>query len=176
MSPLLGTPREKIDTMKQLYTVKNSKLHGKGLFAKYNIKAGTNIVEYVGEKITKAQSDRIAEIQLKKAQKNREEGQVYIFTLNDKYDINGNVSYNKARLMNHSCNPNCEVTGSGLKIWVHAIKDIKKDDELSYDYGFSYDKDYKQYPCTCGEENCVGFIVREGSRWRIKKLMKRYKK
>ena len=78
---LLGTPQEKIDTMKQLYTIKNSKLHGKGLFAKYNIKAGTNIVEYVGEKITKAQSDKIAEIQLKKAQKNREEGQVYIFTL-----------------------------------------------------------------------------------------------
>ena len=72
MLPLLGTPREKIDTMKQLYTVKNSKLHGKGLFAKCNIRAGTNIVEYVGEKITKAQSDRIAEIQLKKAQKNRE--------------------------------------------------------------------------------------------------------
>ena len=66
---LLGTLQEKIDTMKQLYTIKNSKLHGKGLFAKYNNKAGTNIVEYVGEKITKAQSDRIAEIQLKKAQK-----------------------------------------------------------------------------------------------------------
>ena len=55
MLPLLGTPREKIDIMKQtVYTVKNSKLHGKGLFAKCNIKAGTNIVEYVGEKITKS--------------------------------------------------------------------------------------------------------------------------
>ena len=69
--------------MKKLYTIKNSKLHGKGLFANCYIKAGTNIVEYVGEKITKAQSDKIAEVQLKKAQKNREEGQVYIFTLDD---------------------------------------------------------------------------------------------
>ena len=51
----------------------------------------------------------------------------------------------------------------------HAIKDIKKDDELSYDYGFSYDKDYKQFPCKCGAKNCVGYIVREGSRWRIKR-------
>ena len=83
----LGTQQEKIDYMKKLYTIKNSKKHGKGLFAKCNIKAGSNIVEYVGKKITKAQSDKIAEIQLKKAQKNKDEGQVYIFTLNDKYDI-----------------------------------------------------------------------------------------
>ena len=94
--------------MKKLYTIKNSKLHGKGLFAKQNIKAGTNVVEYVGEKITKAQSDKIAEAQLEKSQKNVDEGQVYIFTLDNKYDINGNVSYNNARLMNHSCNPNCD--------------------------------------------------------------------
>ena len=69
--------------MKKLFIIKNSKLHGKGLFAKENIKAGTNVIEYVGEKITKAQSDKIAEIQLKKAEKNKDEGQVYIFTLND---------------------------------------------------------------------------------------------
>jgi SET domain-containing protein len=55
--------------MKKLYTIKNSKLHGKGLFAKCNIKAGENVIEYVGEKITKAQSDKIAELQLKKGPK-----------------------------------------------------------------------------------------------------------
>ena len=104
--------------MKKLYTVKNSKLHGKGLFANANIKSGTNIIEYVGEKITKKQSDKIAEIQIKKSQKNREEGQVYIFTLDEKYDINGNVSYNKARLMNHSCKPNCDTDIIDGKIWI----------------------------------------------------------
>ena len=41
---------------------------------------------------------------------------------------------------------------------------------LTYDYGFSFDKDYKQYVCKCGAKNCVGYIVREGSRWRIKKF------
>ena len=55
--------------MKKLYKIKNSQLHGKGLFANADIKAGTNIIEYVGEKITKAQSDKIAEIQLKKHRK-----------------------------------------------------------------------------------------------------------
>ena len=36
-------------------------------------------------------------------------GHVYLFTLNKKYDIDGNVPHNKARLINHSCDPNCEV-------------------------------------------------------------------
>ena len=51
-------------------------------------------------------------------------------------------------------------------------KDIKKGEELSYDYGFNYDDDYKDYPCKCGAKNCVGYIVRQGSRWRIKKKRK----
>ena len=49
------------------------------------------------------------------------------------------------------------------------MRNIKKGDELSYDYGFNFDEDYKQYPCKCGSDKCVGYIVREGSRWRIKK-------
>ena len=53
-----------------------------------------------------------------------------------------------------------------------SIKDIKKDEELSYDYGFGYDKDYKQFPCKCAAKNCCGYIVREGSRWRIKNKKK----
>ena len=55
-------------------------------------------------------------------------------------------------------------------------RDIKKGDEFSYDYGFSFDKDYKNYPCRCGSKNCCGYIVREGSRWRIKKIQKKMKR
>ena len=43
------------------------------------------------------------------------------------------------------------------------------------DYGFGFDEDYKQFPCRCKSKNCCGYIVREGSRWRIKKLKKRKK-
>ena len=160
--------------MSKLYIIKNSKLHGKGLFAKENIKAGTNVIEYVGEKITKAQSDKIAEIQLKKAEKNRDEGQVYIFTLNDKYDINGNVPYNKARLMNHSCDPNCDTDIIDDKIWIRSFRDIRKGQELTYDYGFAFDKDdFREHVCKCGSKNCIGFIVTETD-W--KKLGRHLKK
>ena len=49
------------------------------------------------------------------------------------------------------------------------MRDIKKNEELSYDYGFGYDKDYKNYPCNCNSKKCAGYIVKESSRWRIKK-------
>ena len=161
--------------MKKLYTVKNSKLHGKGLFANTNIKSGANIIEYVGEKITKKQSDKIAEIQLKKSQKNREEGQVYIFTLDEKYDINGNVSYNKAKLMNHSCKPNCDTDIIDGKIWIRSYRNIKKGDELTYDYGYDM-YSFEEHPCRCGSKNCLGYIVRSNLRWRVKKKLEEKKK
>jgi len=163
--------------MNNIFTIKNSKLHGKGLFANCNIKAGTNIIEYVGEKITKAQSDKIAEMQLKKSQKNREEGQVYIFTLDEKYDINGNVPYNKARLMNHSCDPNCDTDIIDGKIWIRSFKNIKKGAEFTYDYGFAFDReDFRDHVCKCGSKKCVGFIVTEKDWKKLQKYLLRLAK
>jgi Proteins containing SET domain len=72
-------------------------------------------------------------------------------------------------LINHSCDNNCEYEGKGLKIWITSVKNIKKGEELTCDYGFGYDKDYKQFPCNCREKNCCGYIVRAESRWRINK-------
>ena len=86
-----------------------------------------------------------------------------------RYDLDGDVSWNTARLINHSCSNNCDYNGTGLKLWVIAIKDIKKGEELTCDYGFGYDKNYKQFRCKCGSKNCCGYIVRAESRWRINK-------
>ena len=97
---------------------------------------------------------------------------IYLFNINKKFDLDGDFTYNTARLINHSCNPNCEVFGTGLKVWVYAIRNIKKGEELTYDYGFGFDSDYKDFPCNCGSKNCVGYIVKAESRWRIKKLSK----
>ena len=156
----------------KLYIRKNSKIHSSGLFAKTDIEKGSRIIEYRGLKITKAQSDKIADVHIAANQKKGTIGAVYIFTLNERYDINGKVSWNLAKYINHSCDPNCETDIIRGKIWINAIKDIKKGEELTYDYGFSFDEDYKNYPCRCKSKNCCGYIVREGSRWRIKKKRK----
>ena len=151
--------------MKKLYKIKKSKIDNRGLYATTNIKKNTKIIEYKGKIITVRETETNPKFDNDKA--------IYLFNLNKKYDLDGDFKYNTARLINHSCDPNCEVDGVGLKLWIYAVKDIKKNDELTYDYGFSFDKDYKDFPCRCGAKKCVGFIVNSQSRWRIKKLRKR---
>ena len=145
----------------KLYKIKKSNIDNQGLYASQNINSGKVIIKYKGKIITKKETDTNPKYDNDKA--------IYLFNLNNRYDLDGDFKYNTARLINHSCNPNCEVEGKGLKLWIVAIRDIKKGEELSYDYGFGYDEDYKQFVCKCGAKNCVGYIVREGSRWRIKK-------
>ena len=144
----------------KLYKIKKSKIDKNGLYASCNIKKGTKIIEYKGKIISVKRSETDPKFDNKKA--------IYLFNINKRFDLDGDFKFNIARLINHSCDPNCEVFGEGLKVWVYAMKDIRKGDELSYDYGFSYDENFKQFPCNCRSENCVGYIVREGSRWRIK--------
>ena len=148
----------------KLYKIKKSLIDKRGLYANCDIKEGTKIIEYKGKIISARQSEIDPKFDNDKA--------IYLFNINKRYDLDGDFKYNIARLINHSCDPNCEVYGVGLKVWVYAIRNINKNEELSYDYGFSYDKDFKKYPCKCGSKNCAGYILREGSRWRIKKKTK----
>ena len=143
----------------KLYKIKKSNIDNRGLYASQDIKDGAKIIEYKGKILTKKQVEENSKFDNEKA--------IYLFNINKKYDLDGDFKYNIARLINHSCDPNCEVFGTGLKVWVYAIKDIKKGEELSYDYGFGFDENYKDYPCKCGSKNCCKYILREGSRWRV---------
>ena len=151
----------------KLYKIKKSNIDrkGRGLYAAKNIKAGTRIIDYVGNIITKKQTEISNKFDNSKP--------IYLFNLNSRYDLDGDVSWNTARLINHSCTNNCEYEGKGLRLWVTSIKDIKKGEELTCDYGFGYDSDYKQFPCNCKSRNCCGYIVRTESRWRIHKKFKK---
>ena len=143
------------------YKIIKSNIHCNGLCATRKIKKGDKIIEYKGKKITQKQAD-----------KNIKYGYnvTYLFELNKKYLLDGDFKFNTARLINHSCDPNCEVLDTyKSSIWITAMRDIKKGEELSYDYGFSFDCNYKDHICKCKSKNCVGFIVREGSRWCIAK-------
>ena len=147
----------------KLYKIKKSNIDNKGLIAAKDIKKGTKIIKYKGKLISKKESEENPKFDNKK--------RIYLFEINKRYDLDGDFRFNTARLINHSCNPNCEVTGKGLKLWIESTKEIKKGEELSYDYGFSFDEDFKNYPCRCNSSNCCGYIVRQESRWRIKKYI-----
>jgi uncharacterized protein len=133
--------------MKRLLWVGKSRIAGKGLFIAQEIKKGTRILQYIGEKITKAESaKRLAQ------------GNVYVFAFNDYWDIDGRMLRNKARYINHSCDPNCEVHMTSRTIWIVALRDIKTGEELTFNYGYELDDEMAQ-PCTCGAKHCYGFIL-----------------
>ena len=145
----------------KLYKIKKSNIDNRGVYAAKNIKAGKIIIYYKGKLITKKETEKNPKYDNDKA--------IYLFNLNSRYDLDGDFEYNDARLINHTCNPNCEVAGKGLKLWIFALRGIKKGEELSYDYGFGFDENYKQFPCKCKSKKCCGYIVRAESRWRINK-------
>ena len=130
-----------------LLWVGTSRIAGRGLFTAQAIKQGTRIIQYTGEKIPKGESDqRLAE------------GNNYIFQLNARYDIDGKARRNKARYINHSCDPNCTVQLTTRTIWIVALRDISPGEELTYNYGYELD-DAPAHPCTCGAETCCGAMV-----------------
>ena len=136
----------------KLYKIKKSNIDNKGLYASKNIKTGTKIIYYKGKIITKKETERNPKYDNDKA--------IYLFNLNNRYDLDGDFKYNTARLINHSCNPNCEVDIIDDRIWISSIKKIKKNEELSYDYGYEFDKDdFKDHICKCGSKKCIGFII-----------------
>ena len=148
--------------------VRKSSIHNKGVFAAKDVPKGAKVIEYVGDKITKAESDRRYELHLDKVGKDKNNGTVYIFELNKRHDIDGSVSWNTAKYINHSCDPNCEVEIIRGHIWILALRDINKGEELAYDYGYDWDN-YDDHKCKCGAKNCAGFIVADGERHSLKK-------
>ncbi len=128
---------------------RESPIHGFGGFARCRVPKGVRVLEYLGEKIDKAESARRCEA-----------NNVYIFTLNDTHDLDGNFDWNPARLLNHSCSPNCEAEVYQERIWLVTLREIEPGEELTFNYGFDL-VDYQEYPCRCGAANCVGFIVAE---------------
>lgn len=137
--------------------VRESSIHGAGVVAAKDIPAEQRIIEYLGEKIDKAESERRATAQMEHAEETGEAA-VYIFTLSKKWDIDGNVPWNTARLLNHSCDPNCEAWIEEKRIYLYALRDISEGEELTFDYGFDIEN-YEDHPCLCGSDNCVGYIV-----------------
>ena len=160
-----------------MWTLNKSKIHGTGVISTENIKKNTKIIQYIGDKISKKEGDIRSALRIKKYLNKKNEGSVYIFELNKKYDIDGSPIYNKARYINHSCNPNCEVDIIKNEIWISSIKKINKGEELNYDYGYPFDEDdYNDHVCKCGSIKCVGYIISRDDWPKYNKFLKKNKK
>ena len=126
-----------------------SLIHGMGGFAKIAIPKGSRVIEYVGRRISKQESLQRCEA-----------GNEYIFSLDEEHDLDGNVPWNPARLINHSCAPNCDAELENGRVWIVANREITAGEEIAFNYNFDLE-DYKAHLCRCGSPNCVGYIVAE---------------
>lgn len=156
------------------YIVRRSSIHSRGIFARRDIPKETRILEYTGERVTKAESLRRANARYERSKKTGCAA-VYIFDINKRYDIDGSIHGNVARLINHSCDPNCEAFIIRGRVWIYSLREIKEGEELTYNYGFDLEH-WADHPCRCGNDNCVGFIV-DSKHWKkLAKLVEKVKK
>jgi len=132
-----------------LVLFRQSGIHGMGGFARASIPAGTRVIEYIGERIDKVEAARRCEAE-----------NYFIFTLDDEWDLDGDVPWNPARFLNHSCAPNCEAELEEDRIWIVTLRDIQPGEELSFNYGYDV-ADFEDHPCRCGAASCVGYMVAE---------------
>jgi len=145
--------------------IKSSPIHGTGVFARIDLPADQELIEYVGKRIDKKTSDKLCL-----------EENAYIFHVNNKYDIDGSVDWNPARFFNHSCEPNCEAQQDEEdRIWILTKHPVKAGQELTYNYGYDVD-DYLDFPCFCGSANCIGYMIAEDLFPKVKKFLARRKK
>ena len=162
-------------TTSKYIEVRESEIHGTGVFARIKVPKGKKVIEYVGEKITKKESARRSIALIQKNRDSQTDGAVYIFEVNKRHDIDGNIPENTARFINHSCDPNCEPDVIKNRVWLISTRKIKKGDELSYNYGFDLD-DFEQHECRCGAKKCVGYITAEDNWPKLKKKLAKKRK
>jgi SET domain-containing protein len=106
---------------------RRSRIQGWGVFATRLITKNTRIVHYAGQKITNRES-------LKRELRYLKAGHIWCFKLNRLYARDAAVGGNVARYINHSCSPNCYTQIVDDTIWIRAARNIRKGEELTYDY------------------------------------------
>ncbi|MGA0800686.1 MAG: SET domain-containing protein, partial [Steroidobacteraceae bacterium] len=152
--------------------VRNSKIHGKGVFAAKRIPKGTRIIEYIGERISHKEADD------RYADHDPNDNHTFLFIVDRKTVIDGGRKGNAARYINHSCDGNCESAIAERRVFIDAARDIAKGEELGYDYEIGRDKSDPPnvdeiYACRCGSPKCRGTMLWPDKRPKPKKKAKR---
>lgn len=121
--------------------VKESPVHGKGLYSNKEYTEGETITIIYGEQIDEDECVR----------RENEENNVYIFYKDDNEYIDV-ANQPQLRYLNHSCEYNCDIDeDENGNLILYAVSDIKSGDELTIDYG--YEEIYQYCSCMdCGNK------------------------
>jgi uncharacterized protein len=141
--------------------VRESPIHGKGLFAKQAIAAG-EVVAVKGGHILTQQEWAALEPQLGSAEIQISE-ELFIAPTEEEQQ-EGCMLYT-----NHSCDPNIAIQGQIVFV---AMRDIVPGEELTHDWATTDDLDYVM-ECTCGSLNCRRTVT--GKDWMKPEMQEKYK-
>ena len=140
--------------------VKKSAVHGRGVFAIKDIPEDTLIIEYTGRRISSDEADEMWPVDPD------DPFHTFFFSLSSGETIDGGTKGNASRWINHSCEPNCEAREGthGKRVYIYSLRDIKKGEELSFDYGLVIDDELteelqRDYQCLCGSKKCRGTML-----------------
>ena len=139
--------------------MRNSEVHGRGVFAVAHIKKGTRIFEYLGDRVSHAAADARYE------DHDENDNHTFLFIVDKHTVIDAGVGGNDARFINHQCDGNCESVIENRRVFIDAVRDIAPGEELGYDYEIGRDKDDPPnvdeiYACRCGSPQCRGTMLR----------------
>ncbi|MCV2370373.1 SET domain-containing protein-lysine N-methyltransferase [Paucibacter oligotrophus] len=138
--------------------MRNSGVHGRGVYAVAAINSGDVLIEYTGERISWDEAmDRHPH---DPAQPNH----TFYFHIEDGRVIDALHGGNSSRWINHACDPNCEADEENGRVFIKALRDIFPGEELFYDYGLTIDERYtaklkKEFACHCGSPDCRGTML-----------------
>jgi uncharacterized protein len=143
---------------KPLYFVRNSTIHGRGVFAARKIRKGTRVIEYRGQRVTHDVVDR------RYANVDENDSHTFLFEVDEQWVIDAGVRGNAARWINHGCSPNCETVEEDGRIYIEAMRDIQPGEELTYDYNITLEERHSPrmkriWACMCGARRCRGTIL-----------------
>jgi SET domain-containing protein len=137
--------------------VRKSRVHGRGVFAREQIRKGARIIEYKGRVPWKEAQD-LPPFDPKNP------FHTVFFSVGKDDVIDAAVGGNEARWINHSCHPNCETYEEEDRIFVHALRGLRPGEELFYDYKMipaerRTRKVEKEFACYCGAKKCRGTML-----------------
>ncbi len=142
--------------------MRNSRISGRGLFAKESIHKGELMISFEngkGKVINSTEADMLYDA-----------GNDHMLQISDDLFFAATTvgEYEKEDHINHSCDPNLGIDGNVKFV---AMRDIRKDEELTFDYAMSESSDYKM-ECHCRNKNCRKLIT--GNDWKLEDIQKKY--
>lgn len=114
---------------------------GKTVFANKDFKKGEEIIEFKGQQMKRRELPELV----------KPEDDRYIQVGKNKYlGPSGDID----DFFNHSCNPNSGIKIVGKRVILITLEDIKKSEEITWDYSTTMDEDEWEMDCMCKSKNC----------------------